>query len=118
MRLPLKKDDFILLKRLLNYQRGPIAKRLRTNIQKCNYSHFAFTSFSAKIETFVNILTGDLSASNYMANVVIELGHFYLSKVRKCQLFAQFYVFDTKNEVQNRLNDYDRQIGKNSRRSN
>ncbi|GLT30341.1 hypothetical protein SLA2020_051450 [Shorea laevis] len=90
-----------MLKSFLDYEGGPKAKRFRSNIWKCN-CQFAFTSFGAKIDDTVNTRHGPF-CFKLCGQCCHRIGSL-LPPEGQNPTFAQLYVFDTDNEVQNRLN--------------
>ncbi|GKV52149.1 hypothetical protein SLEP1_g58741 [Rubroshorea leprosula] len=91
----------MLLKSLLDYEGGLKAKRFKSNIRKCN-CQFAFTSFGAKIDDTVNTGQGPF-CFKLCGQCCHRIGSL-LPPEGQNPTFAQLYVFDTNNEVHNRLN--------------
>ncbi|GAU19177.1 hypothetical protein TSUD_198580 [Trifolium subterraneum] len=88
------------LKELLDYRGGMRSIKFRENIRAYN-SIFAFTSMGAKIDRAVNFRPGSyvykISGQNYhrIGGLIPSDG--------KPPKFAQLYVYDTENEIHNRL---------------
>ena len=88
------------LKELLNYKGGKNSAKFREQIRAYN-SIFAFTSMGAKIDTAINMrlrpYVYKISGQNYhrIRGLIPDQG--------KQPKFAQLYVHNTDNEVQNRL---------------
>ncbi|XP_020985850.2 uncharacterized protein LOC110274852 [Arachis duranensis] len=89
----------------LLYEDSPKSKHFRDNIRAYN-NMFQFTSMGAKIDRSINRSKGPatfiLCGENYhlMGSLIPPEGN-----VAK---FAQLYVYDTQNEIQNRMNIFSR----------
>nr|CAD1844329.1 unnamed protein product [Ananas comosus var. bracteatus] len=98
--LPLLQSTPELLDTLLDYGVSGKAKHFRQNIRTYN-SMFAFTSFGAKVDNDINRKPGPyvfkISGQNYhrMGSLLPMDGH--------RPKFAQLYIYDTENEIDNRM---------------
>lgn len=104
IKLPLLEEPPIMLKKLMDYAGGPLSNRFRKKIRPLNSKH-CLTSFGADIDLSVNVGGG-----SYTFKVNGQCSHrlgSLLSVPGQKPRFAQLYVFDTDNEVQNRLNSID-----------
>nr|XP_009804789.1 PREDICTED: uncharacterized protein LOC104249954 [Nicotiana sylvestris] len=97
--LPKPKEPPTILKQLL-FGSGPKSNHFRDNIRSYN-SMFSFTSMGGKVDAFVNQTKGPrifkLSGQNYH-----QIGSL-LPPEGSNPKFAQLYIYDTENEVQNRM---------------
>ncbi|KAH0691484.1 hypothetical protein KY289_018842 [Solanum tuberosum] len=100
IKLPNPKDPPTLLNELL-FGSGDKSRHFRENIRNYN-SMFSFTSMGGKIDASVNQTKGPrtfrLSGQNYH-----KIGSLLPTKGFTPK-FAQLYIYDTENEVQNRIN--------------
>jgi len=100
VKLPKLKEAPIYLQELLDYRKGQTAAKFRDNIRSYN-SIFSFTSMGANIEKEINRKPGPyvfrINGENY--HMIRSL----LPKQNDKPKFAQLYIFDTENEVRNRL---------------
>ncbi|XP_020082082.1 uncharacterized protein LOC109705725 [Ananas comosus] len=98
--LPLLQSTPELLDTLLDYGVSGKAKHFRKNIRTYN-SMFALTSFGAKVDNDINRKLGPyvfkISGQNYhrMYSLLPMDGH--------RPKFAQLYIYDTENEIDNRM---------------
>ncbi|XP_061999055.1 uncharacterized protein LOC133716360 [Rosa rugosa] len=92
------------LETLLNPNNGPESKLFRENIRVYN-SMFSFTSMGATIDRKINIGTGPhvFKISGQVHHLMGSLLH----SDGECPKYAQLYIYDTKNEVSNRINAID-----------
>ncbi|KAG8371620.1 hypothetical protein BUALT_Bualt13G0107200 [Buddleja alternifolia] len=100
VQLPLLKKPPELLRRLLDYNGGPSARKFRENIRTLN-SMFAFTSMGGSMDNRINDGRGPycflLNGQNH--HLIGSL----LPEADQSPNFMQLYVADTKNEVRNRM---------------
>ncbi|KAH0778727.1 hypothetical protein KY290_005154 [Solanum tuberosum] len=100
IKLPNPKDPPTVLKELL-FGSGEKSNHFRENIRTYN-SMFSFTSMGGKIDASVNQTKGPrtfrLSGQNYH-----KIGSL-LPNEGSTPKFAQLYIYDTENEVTNRMN--------------
>ncbi|XP_073265274.1 uncharacterized protein [Populus alba] len=91
------------LDNLLNPNNGSSSKKFRREIRAYN-SMFAFTSMGAVVDNFVNSRPGSyvFKVNGYCHHVMGSL----LPMDNKGPKFAQLYIFDTDNEVSNRLQPF------------
>lgn len=98
--LPLLQHPPDFLHSLLDYKGSTTSTSFRQNIRAYN-SIFAFTSIGAKIDTAINRRTGPyvfkISGQNYhrMGSLLPFDG--------ESPKFAQLYIYDTENEIDNRM---------------
>ncbi|OMO50053.1 DNA helicase PIF1, ATP-dependent [Corchorus olitorius] len=101
IRLPASPPTPPILDRFLNYQGGNEARNFRERLRIYN-SLFQFTSFGAKIDRAVNSRRGPF------VFCVNGLTYHRIGSMLPIEgttpKFAQLYVYDTQNEVQNRVN--------------
>ena len=96
--LPFQKDPPPFLDGLLNPNGGVLSKYFIKSVRSYN-SMFAFTSLGAKIDTGVNKGPGP-----YVFKINGQVHHrigSLLSDEGAAPVYAQLYIFYTKNEVQN-----------------
>ncbi|XP_068331187.1 uncharacterized protein [Pyrus communis] len=89
------------LENLLDPTKGQTSLLFRQNIRAYN-SMFAFTSMGAKVDHTVNNQSGP-----YIFKISGQVHHLMGSLLPpdgECPRFAQLYVYDTANEIGNRLN--------------
>lgn len=97
----IKKPPKLLLSLLHGTE--PRSKHYQENIRAYN-SMFAFTSLGGKVFSKINNGNGPpqfiLSGQNYhrIGSLLPEPGN--------APKFAQLYIYDTKNEIQNRINSF------------
>ncbi|XP_040361987.1 uncharacterized protein LOC121048877 [Rosa chinensis] len=92
------------LEHLLNPENGPESRLFRDNIRVYN-SMFSFTSMGATIDHGVNVGSGP-----YVFKINGQVHHLMGSMLPpdgECPKYAQLYIYDTKNEVANRINAID-----------
>ncbi|KAM5549294.1 hypothetical protein ABKV19_000622 [Rosa sericea] len=92
------------LENLLNPDNGSESKLFRENIRVYN-SMFSFTSMGASIDYKIN--TGSCPYVFKISGQVHHLMGSMLPPDGECPKYAQLYVYDTKNEVSNRINVVD-----------
>ncbi|XP_020103317.1 uncharacterized protein LOC109720538 isoform X3 [Ananas comosus] len=101
--LPLLRETPHILETLLDYQGGREGRKFRDNIRLYN-SMFAFTSIGAKVDTGINKSPGPyvfrINGQNHhiIGSLLPSDGH--------RPKFAQLYIYDTENEVANRMNAF------------
>ena len=98
--IPLTKKTPTILDELLNYYGGPLSANFRKNIRVYN-SMFAFTSFGANIQSDINKSSGP-----YIFKISGQVHHLIGSLLpinNNSPKFAQLYIYDTDNEIQNRI---------------
>jgi hypothetical protein len=101
--LPAPQETPNYLDNLLNPNNGSLSKKFRREIRAYN-SMFAFTSMGAVVDHSVNSRPG-----SYVFKVNGYCHHFMGSLLpmdNKGPKFAQLYIFDTDNEVSNRLQPF------------
>nr|XP_009789935.1 PREDICTED: uncharacterized protein LOC104237479 [Nicotiana sylvestris] len=101
VRLPLMSQPPPYLKYLLSTDSGQLGISFRKNIIVYN-SMFAFTSMGGRVDRSINRSKGPyvfrMSGQNYH-----HIGSL-LPKTGKKPQFAQHYIYDTENEIHNRMN--------------
>lgn len=101
VRLPLMSQPPPYLKYLLSTDSGQLGISFRKNIRVYN-SMFAFTSMGGRVDRSINRSKGPyvfrMSGQNYH-----HIGSLLPESGKKPQ-FAQLYIYDTKNEIHNRMN--------------
>ncbi|KAH9668826.1 ATP-dependent DNA helicase [Citrus sinensis] len=101
VQIPLMKETPPLLKYLLGADSGQKGSKFRKNIRAYN-SMFAFTSMGGRVDASINRSKGPyvfrMSGQNYH-----HIGSL-LPEVGKKPQFAQLYIYDTENEIDNRIN--------------
>lgn len=105
VRLPFQKEPPAFLDGLLNPNGGVLSKYFIKSIHTYN-SMFEFTSLAAKIETGINNCPGP-----YVFKINGQVHHrigSLLPDEGTPPVYAQLYIFDTENEVQNRMSIFDR----------
>ncbi|XP_060192363.1 uncharacterized protein LOC132621904 [Lycium barbarum] len=101
VQLPLMSEPPPYLKYLLGTESGQLGIDFRRNIRVYN-SIFAFTSMGGRIDGSINHSKGPyvfrMSGQNYhrIGSLLPEIG--------KNPQFAQLYIYDTENEINNRMN--------------
>ncbi|KAJ9557686.1 hypothetical protein OSB04_012300 [Centaurea solstitialis] len=109
VQVPLLQHPPKALSELLGLESGKRGLLFRKEIRTYN-SMFAFTSFGARIDSSINRGKGPyvyrVSGQNYH-----RIGSLLPGRGKKPQ-FAQLYIYDTENEIDNRLDAIQRQIGK------
>ena len=88
------------LDKLLDYRGGQISKHFRKNIRAYN-SIFAFTSLGASIDHSINKSKGPKVFK--ICGQIYHLMGSLLSEENQLPRFAQLYICDTDNEVNNRV---------------
>ncbi|KAK3211141.1 hypothetical protein Dsin_015847 [Dipteronia sinensis] len=100
IRLPILKDAPPFLKSILSYDGGSRSTKFKENIRGYN-SIFSFTSTGAKVDNSINVGGGPyvyrISGQNH--HLIGSL----LPVTGEKPKFAQLYIYDTENEVMNRL---------------
>ncbi|KAK1565724.1 hypothetical protein Q3G72_033350 [Acer saccharum] len=100
IQLPFLKDAPPFLKSILRYNGGNRSTKFKENIRGYN-SIFSFTSTGAKVDNTINVGGGPyiyrISGQNHHL-----MGSLLLATGEKPK-FAQLYIYDTENEVMNRL---------------
>jgi len=99
IKLPPFKEPPQFLARLLNYKE-PLSKHFMQKIRQYN-SLFAFTSMGGNIDKNINKGEGP-----YVFRVNGQIHHrigSLLPQPEKMPKFAELYIFDTKNEIENRI---------------
>ncbi|XP_073266985.1 uncharacterized protein [Populus alba] len=101
--LPAPQETPSYLDNLLNPNNGSSSKKFRREIRAYN-SMFAFTSMGAVVDNSVNSRPGSyvFKVNAYCHHVMGSL----LPMDNKGPKFAQLYIFDTDNEVSNRLQPF------------
>ncbi|CAN6348259.1 unnamed protein product [Urochloa humidicola] len=105
VQLPLLKDPPSFLAGLLNPNGDILSKYFLKSIRSYN-SMFAFTSLGAKIDMSINKGPGP-----YVFKINGQVHHrigSLLPDEGKSPVYAQLYIFDTENEVENRISIFDR----------
>jgi len=105
VRLPLLKDPPPFLADLLNPNGDTFSKYFIKSIRSYN-SMFAFTSLGAKIDMDIN-----KGPSPYVFKINGQVHHqigSLLPDEGKSPVYAQLYIYDTDNEVENRISIFDR----------
>ncbi|XP_070048226.1 uncharacterized protein [Nicotiana tomentosiformis] len=101
VRLPLMSQPPPYLKYLLSTDSGQLGISFRKNIRVYN-SMFAFTSMGGRVDRSINRSKGPyvfrMSGQNYH-----HIGSLLPESGKKPQ-FAQLYIYDTENEIHNRMN--------------
>lgn len=101
VQIPFMKETPPLLKYLLGADSGQKGSKFRKNIRAYN-SMFAFTSMGGRVDASINRSKGPyvfrMSGQNYH-----HIGSL-LPEVGKKPQFAQLYIYDTENEIDNRIN--------------
>lgn len=100
IKIPAFKDPPEFLARLLDHREGPLAKHFIQKIRQYN-SLFAFTSMGANIDKNINQGNGP-----YVFRINRQIHHrigSLLPQPDTIPKFAELYIFDTKNEIQNRI---------------
>jgi hypothetical protein len=103
--LPFLRDPPPFLTRLLNPGGDILSKYFLKSIRSYN-SMFAFTSLGAKIDTGINKGPGPYvfkingHVHHWIGSLLLENG--------ESPVYAQLYIFDTDNEVQNRVSIFDK----------
>jgi hypothetical protein len=94
----------IFLEQLLDPKNGRESILFRENIRVYN-SMFSFTSMGAQVNRDINFGSGP-----YVFKISGQVHHLMgsvLPSDSECPKYAQLYVYDTKNEVSNRINAID-----------
>ncbi|XP_049387184.1 uncharacterized protein LOC125851434 [Solanum stenotomum] len=100
IRVPLLTQSPPYLKYLLGNEFGKVGMNFRKNIRVYN-SMFAFTSMGGRVDRSINRSKGPyvfrISGQNYhhIGSLLPEIG--------KSPQFAQLYIYDTDNEIENRI---------------
>jgi hypothetical protein len=100
IRIPPFKDPPQFLARLLDYKGDSLSKHFLQKIRQYN-SMFAFTSMGGNIDRKINQGEGP-----YVFRINGQIHHrigSLLPKPDQVPKFAQLYIFDTKNEIENRI---------------
>jgi len=103
--LPFQRDPPQFLAGLLDPHGDVLSKYFIKSIRSYN-SMFAFTSLGAKIDTGINKEPGP-----YVFKINGQVHHrigSLLPDEGKPPVYAQLYIFDTENEIQNRMSIFDR----------
>jgi len=103
--LPFQRDPPQFLAGLLDPHDDVLSKYFIKSIRSYN-SMFAFTSLGAKIDTGINKEPGP-----YVFKINGQVHHrigSLLPDEGKPPVYAQLYIFDTENEIQNRMSIFDR----------
>ena len=103
IKLPTILETPEVLNSLLNYNGGSLSTFFRKNIRTFN-SMFAFTSFGANIE----LSTKD-SHGPYVFKISGQIHHLMGSLLPtddERPRFAQLYIYDTENEVENKMSSF------------
>jgi hypothetical protein len=103
--LPFPRDPPPFLPHLLNPDGDVLYKYFLKSIPSYN-SMFAFTSLGAQIDTGINKSPGPY-VFKINGHVHHQIGSL-LPKNGESPMYAQLYIFDTDNEVQNRVSIFDR----------
>ncbi|XP_040361974.1 uncharacterized protein LOC112164813 [Rosa chinensis] len=104
IKLPVPKPTPNLLKTLLNPNNGPDSKLFKENIRVYN-SMFSFTSMGATIDHKINTGSGP-----YVFKISGQVHHLMgsiLPSDGESPKYAQLYIYDTNNEISNRINAID-----------
>jgi len=100
VQLPFLKNPSLLLQQLLCDQESRESKNYQHNIRAYNMM-FAFSSLGAKIDT--SVLNGKgpsiYKIHGQSCHLIVSL----LPMPEKPPKFAQLYIYDTENEIQNRI---------------
>ena len=104
-KLPLQKDPPSFLDALLNPDGGALSKYFIKSIRSYN-SMFAFTSLGAKIDRGINNGPGPY-VFKINGQVHHRIGSLLPDEGRPPE-YAQLYIFDTENEVENRVSIFNR----------
>jgi hypothetical protein len=100
IRIPPFKDPPQFLARLLDYKGDSLSKHFLQKIRQYN-SMFAFTSMGGNIDRKINQGEGP-----YVFRINGQIHHrigSLLPKPNQVPKFAEPYIFDTKNEIENRI---------------
>ncbi|KAM3376292.1 hypothetical protein P3S68_015007 [Capsicum galapagoense] len=101
VQLPLLREPPTYLKYLLGKESGKVGTNFRKNIRAYN-SLFAFTSMGGRVDGSINRSKRPyvfrMSGQNYhhIGSLLPEIG--------KTPRFSQLYIYDTENEITNRMN--------------
>ncbi|KAM5564668.1 hypothetical protein ABKV19_018973, partial [Rosa sericea] len=104
IQLQLLKEPPNFLEQLLDPNNGSNSRIFRENIRIYN-SMFSFTSMGAAIDKNINIGSGP-----YVFKISGQVHHLIgsvLPSDGECPKYAQLYIYDTKNEISNRINAID-----------
>ncbi|XP_061998973.1 uncharacterized protein LOC133716283 [Rosa rugosa] len=104
IKIELSKQAPNLLQQLLDPNNGSNSKVFRQNIRIYN-SMFSFTSMGATIDKTINTGLGP-----YVFKISGQVHHLMgsvLPSTGECPKYAQLYIYDTKNEISNRINAID-----------
>ncbi|XP_062000159.1 uncharacterized protein LOC133717461 [Rosa rugosa] len=104
IKLPQPRPTPDLLRTLLDPNNGSESRLFKDNIRVYN-SMFSFTSMGATIDYKINTGSGP-----YVFKISGQVHHLMgsiLPSDGECPKYAQLYVYDTKNEVSNRINAID-----------
>ena len=97
----LRKKTPSILDELLDYYGGPLSANFRKkNIRIYNYM-FAFTSFGVNIQSDINNSSGSyiFKINGQIHHLIGSLPPININPPK----FAQLYIYDTENEIQNRI---------------
>ena len=103
IKLPLLKETPAVLNNLLSYYGGPESTYYRKNIRIFN-SMLAFTSFGANIDSSTSDSNGP-----HIFKISGQVHHLLGSLLpvdNNPPRFAQLYIYDTENEIQNRMSTF------------
>jgi hypothetical protein len=103
--LPFLRDPPPFLSQMLNPDGNILSKYFLKSIRSYN-SMFAFTSLGAKIDMGIN-----KGPRPYVFKINGQVHHrigSLLTENGESPMYAQLYIFDTDNEVQNRVSIFDR----------
>ncbi|KAJ1279783.1 hypothetical protein BS78_04G182000 [Paspalum vaginatum] len=101
IKIPPFKDPPEFLATLLNRKRDPLSKHFMQKIRQYN-SLFAFTSMGGNIDKNIN----NHGNGPYIFRINEQIHHrigALLPQPEKIPKFAELYIFDTKNEIENRI---------------
>ncbi|WVZ97031.1 hypothetical protein U9M48_042596 [Paspalum notatum var. saurae] len=108
VRLPFLKEHPVFLAELLDHGGGLLSNYFFKSTRSYN-SMFAFTSLGAKIDKGINKGPGPY-VFKINGQVHRRIGSL-LPDEGKSPEYAQLYIYDTENEVQNRISIFDRDRG-------
>lgn len=100
IKIPPFKDPPLFLSRLLSNREDPLSKHFLQKIRQYN-SLFAFTSMGGNIDKNINKGEGP-----YVFRINGQIHHrigSLLPKPDNIPKFTELYIFDTKNEIENRI---------------
>ena len=100
IQLPLLKNPLMILQQLLCDEESSESRNYQQNIRAYNMM-FTFSSLGAKIDK--SVLKGKGPTIYKIHGQSCHLIGSLLSMLRKPSKFVQLYIYDTKNEIENRI---------------